>query len=241
MPAIKRPRVTPLGVLAVLALLSVLVSAGMVRAVLAKSTNELFSIRADVETPDLTGLTAEQAAEAAYQAGLAVVWKEAYSNAHEAGTICTQQPRAGRTVKEGQQLTLTVSRGMQQLTVPDLLREPQRQASPQLRDAGFGVVVEFITDGTLEPYTVLRTEPAAGSLCEIGTIIKLVVVRPVPDPYRAVPKVTGQTVQAARSHLKEMGLNAIVVGGKQEGTVIAQDPAVGSPVIAGYGVTLYVE
>lgn len=238
MPAVKRVRITLLGVLAALALLSAVVSAVLVGCILARSTNALFSTRADVVVPDLTGLPAEQAAQEAWQAGLAVVWKQAYSAAHEAGTVCDQQPRAGRTVKQGQQLTLTASEGVRRLTVPDLRQLPQKEASQQLRDAGFGVTVEFITDGTLEAYTVLRTEPEAGSQCEVGTLIKLVVVRPMPDPYRAVPKLTGLTVQAARSHLQGIGLGAIVVG-DQQGIVASQEPGVGNILRVGSGVTLY--
>lgn len=241
MKAWRRPRVTLLGVLAAMAALSVVTAAIVIGRILAGSTNALFSTRADVEVPSLLGLSAEEAGSAAARAGLQVVWQQTYSPTHEAGTICAQRPRAGRTVKEGQQLTLTASQGARQETVPDLWRQPQYEASQTLRDAGFGVAVEFVTDSTVEAYTVLRTEPAAGTLCEAGSIVKLVVARPMPDPYRQVPLVTGLPVQEACSRLETIGLLPIVVGDRTSGTVTAQSPVAYNLVVVCSAVRLYVK
>lgn len=241
MPIIKRrPRVTLLGVLAALAALSVLGALLAVRAVLAGTTNELFSTRADVTIPDLIGLDSGSAYEAIRDTGLAVEWRQDHSAIHGAGEICAQEPRAGRTVKQGQKLVLTVSLGEQVLTVPDVERRPQREAADALRDAGFNVRVEFIEDGTLDAYTVVGMDPAAGAACPAGTVVTLTVTRPKPDAFRQVPQLTGLSVAEARARLQIVGLTARIIGDAQTGTVTYQSPKNGEILHAYSAVTLYV-
>lgn len=238
---IRLPHLTVLRVLAVLALLSVLVSAGCVWHILGQSTNPLFSRRADVTVPDLTGLSREEAEAELQNSGLHLVWEEVYNPAVDPGQVCAQRPDAGRTVKQGQTLTVSVSLGTQWLTVPDLTGEDRDEALQTLRDQGFGVAVEFLHDNTLAPYTVVRTEPAAGEQIAAGQMVKAVVARPIPDPNRQVPDLTGLTLSDARSRLQERGLTAVVrPAGAAEGTVYSQQPYAGALVKVFSRVYLYV-
>lgn len=238
---IRLPHLTVLRVLAVLALLSVLVSAGRVWHILGQSTNPLFSRRADVTVPDLTGLSREEAEAELQNSGLHLVWEDVYNPAVDPGRVCAQRPDAGRTVKQGQTLTVSVSLGTQWLTVPDLTGEDRDEALQTLRDQGFGVAVEFLHDNTLAPYTVVRTEPAAGEQIAAGQMVKAVVARPIPDPNRQVPDLTGLTLADARSRLQERGLTAVVrPAGAAEGTVYSQQPYAGALVKVFSRVYLYV-
>lgn len=243
MPAvqIRLPRLTVLRVLALLALLSVLVSAVCVWYILGQSTNPLFSRRADVTVPELVGLTQEEAETALKEEGLNILWEEVYNPAVDPGRVCAQQPAAGRTVKQGQTLTVSVSLGTQWLTVPDLTGQNRDEALQSLRDQGFSVAVEFLHDNTIEPYTIVRTEPAAGEQLAAGQIVKAVVVRPIPDPNRQVPDLVGLSLAEARSRLQERGLTAVVrPSGSTEGTVRSQDPYPGALVKVFSLVYLYV-
>ncbi len=243
MPAvqIRLPRLTVLRVLALLALLSVLVSAVCVWYILGQSTNPLFSRRADVTVPELVGLTQEEAETALKEEGLNILWEEVYNPAVDPGQVCAQQPAAGRTVKQGQTLTVSVSLGTQWLTVPDLTGQNRDEALQSLRDQGFSVAVEFLHDNTIEPYTIVRTEPAAGEQLAAGQIVKAVVARPIPDPNRQVPDLVGLSLAEARSRLQERGLTAVVrPSGAAEGTVRSQDPYPGALVKVFSLVYLYV-
>lgn len=243
MPAvqIRLPRLTVLRVLALLALLSVLVSAVCVWYILGQSTNPLFSRRADVTVPELVGLTQEEAETALKEEGLNILWEEVYNPAVDPGRVCAQQPAAGRTVKQGQTLTVSVSLGTQWLTVPDLTGQNRDEALQSLRDQGFSVAVEFLHDNTIEPYTIVRTEPAAGEQLAAGQIVKAVVARPIPDPNRQVPDLVGLSLAEARSRLQERGLTAVVrPSGAAEGTVRSQDPYPGALVKVFSLVYLYV-
>lgn len=243
MPAvqIRLPRLTVLRVLALLALLSVLASAVCVWYILGHSTNPLFSRRADVTVPELVGLTQEEAETALKEEGLNILWEEVYNPAVDPGQVCAQQPAAGRTVKQGQTLTVSVSLGTQWLTVPDLTGQNRDEALQSLRDQGFSVAVEFLHDNTIEPYTIVRTEPAAGEQLAAGQIVKAVVARPIPDPNRQVPDLVGLSLAEARSRLQERGLTAVVrPSGAAEGTVRSQDPYPGALVKVFSLVYLYV-
>lgn len=243
MPAvqIRLPRLTVLRVLALLALLSVLASAVCVWYILGQSTNPLFSRRADVTVPELVGLTQEEAETALKEEGLNILWEEVYNPAVDPGQVCAQQPAAGRTVKQGQTLTVSVSLGTQWLTVPDLTGRNRDEALQSLRDQGFSVAVEFLHDNTIEPYTIVRTEPAAGEQLAAGQIVKAVVARPIPDPNRQVPDLVGLSLAEARSRLQERGLTAVVrPSGSTEGTVRSQDPYPGALVKVFSLVYLYV-
>lgn len=244
MPAvqIRLLRLTVLRVLALLALLSVLVSAVCVWYILGQSTNPLFSRRADVTVPELVGLTQEEAETALKEEGLNILWEEVYNPAVDPGQVCAQQPAAGRTVKQGQTLTVSVSLGTQWLTVPDLTGQNRDEALQSLRDQGFSVAVEFLHDNTIEPYTIVRTEPAAGEQLAAGQIVKAVVARPIPDPNRQVPDLVGLSLAEARSRLQERGLTAVVrPSGAAEGTVRSQDPYPGALVKVFSLVYLYVD
>ena len=243
MPAvqIRLPRLTVLRVLALLALLSVLASAVCVWYILGQSTIPLFSRRADVTVPELVGLTQEEAETALKEEGLNILWEEVYNPAVDPGQVCAQQPAAGRTVKQGQTLTVSVSLGTQWLTVPDLTGRNRDEALQSLRDQGFSVAVEFLHDNTIEPYTIVRTEPAAGEQLAAGQIVKAVVARPIPDPNRQVPDLVGLSLAEARSRLQERGLTAVVrPSGSTEGTVRSQDPYPGALVKVFSLVYLYV-
>ena len=53
---------------------------------------------------------------------------------------------AGRTVREGQSVTLTVSLGIQYVTVPDLTNYLQADGEQQLKDLGVSVLVTQAVD-----------------------------------------------------------------------------------------------
>lgn len=226
--ATRKRRVSALGVLALLAALSVLAAAVSIWVILGRSTNPLWSRRADVLLPDLVGLTRAEAEARPETAALAVTWKEVYNPAVEAGLVCGQLPAAGRTVKEGQALTIQVSLGTNWQTLPDLTGAGRDEALDTLHEMGLTTTVEFWKDNTMTPYTVVRTEPAAGEQVAAGQAVKLVVVRPIPDPFRPVPNVTGMEVAAARAYLQDQGLTAVVPSNRVEGTVTYQDPVPGT-------------
>ena len=82
------------------------------------SSNLLFSNRNDVTLISFIGMTEDEFRASEYNSLLKLQKEEEYSD-EPAGTIVKQNPKAGRTVKEGQKITLTVSLGTQYITIPE--------------------------------------------------------------------------------------------------------------------------
>jgi beta-lactam-binding protein with PASTA domain len=209
---------TPLRALACLALLSVVAAGIAITVILSQSTNPMFSIRREVIVPDLSGA-----------AQLSIVWDTRYS-AQAEGIVIAQKPTAGSTVKQGQKLILSVSKGPNTITVPDLKSQNRSDAIQTLRDAGFTVSVDYIrNDPTLQADTVILQSPAAGTALEAGDCITLTVARAVPDPFRQVPSLLGMSVAEARRRLAIVELlPTLTPSNLTEGTITAQDPLPGT-------------
>lgn len=235
-----RRKVNVLGVLAILAALSVVGAAAAIWVILGQSTNPLWSRRPTVVVPELRGLTRAEAESLPELAGLDVQWEETYDPAAAPGLVCAQTPAAGRTLRQGQALTVRVSLGANLLTLPDLTGADRKDALETLQGMGLSTTVEFWKDNTMTPYTVVRTEPAAGTQVIAGQSVKVVVVRPIPDPFRPVPNVTGLDVADARARLQETGLTVLVPSNRTEGAVTAQDPVPGTLLRVFSPVKLYV-
>ena len=213
---------TPLRVLACLALLSVVAAGIAITVILSQSTNPMFSIRREVIVPDLSGMDWQQAQVEQSAAQLSIVWDTRYS-AQAEGIVIAQKPTAGSTVKQGQKLILSVSKGPNTITVPDLKSQNRSDAIQTLRDAGFTVSVDYIrNDPTLQA-------PAAGTALEAGDCITLTVARAVPDPFRQVPSLLGMSVAEARRRLAIVELlPTLTPSNLTEGTITAQDPLPGT-------------
>lgn len=102
-----------------------------------------------------------------------------YSADTEEGIIFKQSVAAGETVDQGTEIILTVSKGIQTQTVPDVRGLALDEATKQLEDLGFKVsTVEVYNDGTHVANTVKNTDasaPAAGTLAAVGEEVILQV------------------------------------------------------------------
>ena len=85
-------------------------------------------------------------------------WEEEYNSNYAAGYIYKQSPVSGRTVREGQSVTLTVSLGTQYVTVPDLTNYVQTDAEQQLKALGVSVLVTQAVDTSVASGAVIRTD-----------------------------------------------------------------------------------
>ncbi len=105
---------------------------------------------------------------------ITVTGKQEYNSNYAAGYIYKQSPVSGRTVREGQSVTLTVSLGIQYVTVPDLTNYVQTDAEQQLKALGVSVLVTQAVDTTVAR-AVIRTDPAAGTQVAAGSTVIYVI------------------------------------------------------------------
>ena len=197
-------------------------------------SSNLMNSKADVTLGDYIGMTKDQAMATDQIASGQITpeWEEEYNSNYAAGYIYKQSPVSGRTVREGQSVTLTVSLGTQYVTVPDLTNYVQSDAEQQLKALGVSVLVTQAVDTTVASGAVIRTDPAAGTQVAAGSTVIVYVSRPQVSTTTKVPALVGMSVDDARTLLVQnhlgLGSQSEEYSDKPAGTVLSQNPAAGS-------------
>jgi len=199
----------------------------------------------EIEAPDFKGMTMQQAQDVAEKMDIKVKeGDEVISDEVDKGLIVSQTPEAGQTIKTGSTITVNISKGLGDGSVPDLTGKMKDELSDYLEAAGFklGAVTTKASD---EPEgTVLSQNPKAGSEVEKGTAID-VVVSDGSKAKATVPYLVGKSLSAAQSELAEAGLKTGNVGydyssSYAEGEVMWQQYDAGASIDKGSSVKLRV-
>lgn len=170
--------------------------------------------------------------------------KEDYSTEVEAGRVIKQDPAAGKEVKAGHKVTLTVSLGEQTEDMPDLRDETENSATQKLRDLDFGLKVktEYEDDSKVTDGCVIRTEPEAGSHLSKGQEVILYVCR----WDDKMPDLRNMTKSSALERLDEISFSLKITFEEEEsseveaGNVIRTVPEAGKKLSDGSTVTVYI-
>ena len=197
-------------------------------------SSNLMNNKADVTLGDYIGMTKDQAMATDQIASgqISPEWEEEYNSNYAAGYIYKQSPVSGRTVREGQGVTLTVSLGTQYVTVPDLTNYVQADGEQQLKDLGVSVLVTQAVDESVAAGSIIRTDPAAGSQVAAGTTVVIYVSRPQVATTTKVPSLIGMNVNDARTLLvqRKLGLGSQTeqYSDQPVGSIISQNPGEGA-------------
>jgi serine/threonine-protein kinase len=128
--------------------------------------------------PNVVDLSAEKADSVLKNAGLNVKWaKEGrYSGEITANHVLIQMPGANRTVKENRTVFLTLSKGRQEVSVPDLRGVSPRQAEISLQRLELlpGAKIEG-AHSAIPRGVVIRTEPEAGKKVRVGSRVDIII------------------------------------------------------------------
>ena len=128
--------------------------------VILSDSSNIMNKKADIVLSDFSGMTQDEVnASPQVASGQVVVdWEQEYSNDYAAGHVYKQSPVAGRTVREGQSVTLTVSLGVHYVTVPDLTNYVQADGEQQLKELGVSVLVTQAVDESVAAGSIIRTQ-----------------------------------------------------------------------------------
>lgn len=215
----------------------------LVYLIFTNSSNLLFSNRQDVTIVNFVGQTLDEYRASEYNTLLKLQEAEEYNSTYPAGTIIRQNPKAGRTVKEGQKITLTVSLGTQYVTIPETKNMVAADAEQTLKDLGLNVMQKPMQDNTVANGAVIYTSPAAGETVEGDSTVIMYVSRAVIDSTVTIPSLTGKLVDDARSDVKDLNVSIRVVeqaSDQPAGTVLNQSPAAGTKARVSTVITLIV-
>jgi beta-lactam-binding protein with PASTA domain/predicted Ser/Thr protein kinase len=185
---------------------------------------------ADVRVPNVVGERESDAVARLDDRGLDWEITRRFSDRPE-GVVFEQDPVGGRLVEEGATITLSVSRGVRQVTVPELVGSTVEEARRILEDRRLrlgGVTRQ--ADPTVPQDQVISQDPAADERVDENSPVNLVVSS---GPEVAiVPFVEGQEQSEAEAEIQAAGLIPEVdtqpSAEVEEGFVIAQEPPGGT-------------
>ncbi|NGO13008.1 Stk1 family PASTA domain-containing Ser/Thr kinase [Streptomyces sp. HC44] len=157
------------------------------------------------KVPPLLTMTEAKAKQRLQSAGLDVGQvKRAYSDTVKRGTVISSDPKTGDRIRDNDSVALTISKGPQNVRVPDVEGYALAKAKEQLKSAGLeaGMISKAFSEEV--PYGfVISTDPDAGTKRRAGSAIALTVSKGSPVD---VPDVTGDDLADARQELEDAGL-----------------------------------
>jgi serine/threonine-protein kinase len=198
----------------------------------------------DVSVPSMEGFTEAAARKQLKNAGLKVshVVRQS-STRYPAGDVTGTSPGVASNVPKGTAVTLFVSSGAPQRTVPNVVGETQTAATAELTRAGFNVNQTTQPSSSVAPGNVISQSPGGSSTAASGATVTITVAS-APATV-TVPSVTGDPVAGAVSALTTSGLTVTqttksVTKSTQNGIVLHQSPRANSTVKKGSTVTITV-
>ncbi|WP_053628816.1 Stk1 family PASTA domain-containing Ser/Thr kinase [Streptomyces sp. XY511] len=196
------------------------------------------------KVPNLLGKTEEQARAQLSEAGLGVKGVDRrFSDAFERGTVMDTDPAGGRRIRGNGAVTITISRGPEVVSVPNLKGRPLEEAKAELTRTGLapGIITQAFSQEVAQG-SVISTNPPGGEKRAPDTAVSIVVSKGRPVP---VPGVTGLPFEQAKATLEGLGLKVVaapeqVNAPSDPGTVANQSIGAGTQAAAGETVTLTV-
>jgi serine/threonine-protein kinase len=155
-------------------------------------------------TPGVIGLSLADARKGLTRAGLKSEVRFAFSATVAKGDVISSDPARGRRIRDNDTVTLTVSKGPEQVKVPDVTGKPLAQARRALTAAGLtpGTVTRQFSD-TVAAGQVVGTSPSAGTVRSPEAAVAITVSRGAPVD---VPDVVDEPVADAQQKLQDAGL-----------------------------------
>jgi serine/threonine-protein kinase len=150
------------------------------------------------------------------------------------GYVLAQDPSSGsirNILKTGIDVKLTVSRGTNYLTVPNVLGAEYREAVIQLEKIKLVVKQDTVTSPTVPLGHVISSKPSSGEQILPGSTVYLTISGGPQIKFVKVPKITGMTLNKAIDELEALNLTigtiTLVTDNSPIGTITYQSAAPG--------------
>jgi beta-lactam-binding protein with PASTA domain len=184
--------------------------------------------------PDLVGDSYDDAAATLTRLNFGVKKVVDFSE-KPVGTVFDQTPVGNKEARQGDVVTLFVSKGPELVDVPALKLKTRTQAEDLLKAAGLTLGTVTERESSSRPAgTVLDQDPAGGTTAPKGSAVDIVVAKAPVVTTIAMPSVVGNTAASARQKLQGLGfadpIATTVPSPLAAGTVIDQDPPAGRQV-----------
>jgi serine/threonine-protein kinase len=188
--------------------------------------------------PTLVGSTLPIAEAALKNLGLRTGTVTKRFSSYASGLVIATDPAAGKALRPDAVVNLVVSKGREQLDVPNVVGKPRDEAVTILNGAGFKASVVEVFSDTVQPGIVANQSPSIGKASRDSTITLQVSKGP---ELVLVPDLNGMDRDQAVAQLEGLGLKASVTRFPGSGKKVhAQSPSPGSQVRKGTVVRLLV-
>ena len=201
-----------------------------------------FWSNATVDVPNVVGKQVTVAKHILEDNHLRVSVSEVSNPDVPAGQVISQSPEANEQVKEQRTVHLVVSKGVGDITMPDITGMTIDQARSRLKNLGLVIgKISAGTDDSKEDGVILMQSPPGDSKVTKGATVDVTVNR-VKSKKVELPNLVGMTVKDAKDALASLGLNATISGaGDDTAVVTQQSPEPGSSLDANTSVALTAE
>jgi beta-lactam-binding protein with PASTA domain len=198
--------------------------------------------------PTLTGQTERDAVEEAKQLRLhAVVVEREPSDSYPKDVVMSQEPKPGIAVRQGRQMSLVVSQGVQIFAMPDMRYESMREVRLDLShyrlQAG---KIRVVPNDDVPANHVVAQDPLPLTSVRVGTTVNLEISKGPPSVVR-VSRFVGMSIDRARTlatrnriHLGQIVWTPFGRYGPPHGEVVRQVPGPDSRIDAFDRVSLQV-
>jgi serine/threonine-protein kinase len=191
--------------------------------------------------PNLAGLTTSAALAQIKKSPLTLSRTiETFSATIPKGYVILVNPSPGTKVKRGARISITVSKGIEQVPLASYLGKSGEQALNELTDSGFKVTSTYAFSEKQLAGEVISQTPTGGGSVDKGSAVSIVISKGSEFTY--IPNLYSIEEAKAVKLLQDLGLKVDVkrIGKKTVKKVTNMTPKVGSKVKRGSTVTITV-
>lgn len=183
--------------------------------------------------PDVTNMALGEAKTTLEEAGFKIGTEtEVFSSTVDSGLVVSTNPPGGQEAVKGSRIDLSISKGTEQVSVPDLKGQTSEEAMRTLSSYGLNGQEgdSTFSDNVKEGCVASQDQPAGSSLNKGDTVVFHLSKG---AENVSVPNVVGATVSNAENSLKNAGFKVNTSyrysSSTPEGRVISQDPSGTAP------------
>ena len=198
----------------------------------------------EITVPDVTGKQLTLARQILEDQHLRVTVAETFDASVPVGVVVSQTPEAGSTVKEERTITIYVSKGGEEMEMPNLRGLKQSEAIDRLQQMGLRLGSAYETFSDEDAGTVISQDPRSGTRISKGQSVDITVSKGQKIKKVSVPNVKGVPSDRAHTMIEGSGLKVGSVSEEAStqaaGTVVSQSPAAGVEADSGSAVSLVI-
>jgi serine/threonine-protein kinase len=204
------------------------------------------SSQAQINVPNLMGLTVEQARQLLEESGLSLGSSQSeYSGQFDASEVIRQSPSYSTGIDIGESVNIIVSKGQEKILVPNIIGVDFNYAIRHLDSLGVKVITNIVplNSEITQPGIVISVEPRPGTAITAQDIVEIGIS--ASGSLAEVPLVTGLVISEAVLELQALNITYEIIYVEtdysfQKDEVLQQWPDNGIYLSAGSPVLLFV-